>query len=54
MASGLVVVQQYERMIVQRLGTYVGLKRPGLHFLIPIIDNGTKVDLRERVIRVPT
>ncbi len=54
MASGLIVVQQYQRMIVQRLGTYVGLKRPGLHFLIPIIDNGTKVDLRERVIRVPT
>ena len=54
MASGLVVVQQYQRLIVQRLGTFVGLKRPGLHFLIPIIDNGTKVDLRERVIRVPT
>ena len=54
MASGLVIVQQYERMVVQRLGTLVGVRRPGLHFLIPIIYNGTKVDVRERVTRVPT
>ena len=54
MSSGLIVVQQYERMVVQRLGTFVGLARPGLRFLIPIIYNGTKVDLRERVTRVPT
>lgn len=54
MASGLVIVQQYERMVVQRLGTFVGLRKPGLHFLIPILYNGTKVDVRERVTRVPT
>ena len=54
MASGLIVVQQYQRLVVQRLGTFVGNRRPGLHFLIPILDNGTKVDLRERVTRVPT
>ncbi|MDA0733762.1 MAG: SPFH/Band 7/PHB domain protein [Chloroflexi bacterium] len=54
MASGLLVVQQYERLVVQRLGTFVGNRLPGLHFLIPVLDNGTKVDLRERVTRVPT
>ena len=54
MASGMVVVQQYQRMVVQRLGTFVGSRRPGFHFLIPVIYNGTKVDLRERVERVPT
>ena len=54
MSSGLIVVQQYERMVVQRLGNFVGLSKPGLRFLIPIIYNGTKVDLRERVTRVPT
>ena len=54
MASGLVIVQQYERMVVQRLGTLVGVRRPGLHFLLPILYNGTKVDVRERVTRVPT
>lgn len=54
MASGLIVVQQYQQMVVQRLGTFVGNRRPGLHFLIPVLYNGTKVDLRERVTRVPT
>ncbi len=54
MSAGIVIVQQYQRMVVQRFGTYVGLRRPGFHFLIPIVYNGTKVDLRERVARVPT
>jgi regulator of protease activity HflC (stomatin/prohibitin superfamily) len=54
MAIGLIVVQQYQRMVVQRLGTFIGTRRPGLHFLIPVLYNGTKVDLRERVTRVPT
>ena len=54
MSSGLVVVQQYERMVVQKLGSFDGVRRPGLRFLIPILYKGTKVDLRERVQRVPT
>ena len=54
MASGVVIVQQYQRMVVQRFGTYVGSRRPGLHILIPFLYHGTKVDLRERVTRVPT
>ncbi len=54
MSSGLIIVQQYQRMVVQRLGTFVGLRRPGLHFLLPILYNGTRVDVRERVTRVPT
>ena len=54
MASGLLVVQAYQRMVVQKFGTYVGTSLPGLKFLIPIMYHGTKVDLRERVARVPT
>ena len=54
MATGVVVVQQYQRMIVQKFGTYIGTRRPGLHVLIPFMYHGTKVDLRERVARVPT
>jgi regulator of protease activity HflC (stomatin/prohibitin superfamily) len=41
-------------MIVQKFGTYVGTRRSGLHFLMPFVYHGTKVDLRERVTRVPT
>jgi regulator of protease activity HflC (stomatin/prohibitin superfamily) len=54
MGFGLIMVQQYQRMVVQKFGTFVGTRRSGLHFLIPFIYNGTKVDLRERVTRVPT
>ena len=54
MASGIVIVQQYQRMVVQKFGTYIGTFKPGFHFLIPIMYTGTKVDLRERVARVPT
>jgi regulator of protease activity HflC (stomatin/prohibitin superfamily) len=50
------VVQQYEQMVVFRLGkTNESLVRgPGLRFLIPIIDRPTKVDVRERFIEVPS
>ena len=54
MAFGLILVQQYQRLVVQKFGTFVGTRRSGLHFLMPVIYHGTKVDLRERVTRVPT
>ena len=49
------VVAQWERMVVKRWGqTNPGLVRePGLRFLIPIVDQGIKVDLREQFIEVP-
>ena len=54
MSAGLIMVQQYQKMVIQRFGTYTGTKSSGLHFLIPFVFHGTKVDLRERVARVPT
>lgn len=54
MAFGLILVQQYQRMVVQKFGTFTGTRRSGLHFLMPVVYHGTKVDLRERVQRVPT
>ena len=54
MSAGLIMVQQYQRMVVQRFGTFTGTKSSGLHLLIPFVFHGTKVDLRERVARVPT
>jgi regulator of protease activity HflC (stomatin/prohibitin superfamily) len=50
------VVNQYERMVVFRLGkTGPSLVRdPGLRFLIPIIDRPEKVDIREKFIEVPS
>jgi len=50
------VVQQYEKMVVFRLGrTNASMVRdPGLRFLIPIIDRPVKVDVREQFIEVPS
>jgi regulator of protease activity HflC (stomatin/prohibitin superfamily) len=50
------IVQQYEQMVVFRLGrTNEGMVRgPGLQFLIPIVDRPAKVDIREQFIEVPS
>jgi regulator of protease activity HflC (stomatin/prohibitin superfamily) len=43
------VAQQWERAIVLRLGRYVGLKGPGLFWVIPLIDTVTRT-IDQRVI----
>jgi regulator of protease activity HflC (stomatin/prohibitin superfamily) len=50
------IVQQYEKMVVFRLGkTNESMVRdPGLRFLIPIVDRPVKVDIREQFIEVPS
>jgi regulator of protease activity HflC (stomatin/prohibitin superfamily) len=50
------VVQQYEKMVVFRLGkTNESLVRgPGINLIWPIIDRPVKVDLRESFIEVPS
>ena len=50
------VVQQYERLVVFRLGrTDETLTRgPGIRFLIPIVDRPVRVDLRETLTEVPS
>ena len=50
------VVQQYEKMVVFRLGRTSDrfVYEPGLRFLIPIVDRPVKVDIREAFIEVPS
>jgi len=47
------IVQEYERLVVFRLGRCVGQRGPGIVFLIPILDRGVRVDLREQVREIP-
>ena len=54
MAAGIVIVQQQERMVVQRFGRFDKVVGPGFRFLVPIIFSGTKVGIWERTQRVPT
>ena len=52
-ATAIRIVPEYERIVVFRLGRCVGDKGPGIVFLIPIIDRGVRVDLREQVREIP-
>jgi regulator of protease activity HflC (stomatin/prohibitin superfamily) len=47
------VIREYERAVVFRLGRLLGIKGPGLFFLIPFIDSMVKVDLRIVAVDVP-
>ncbi|XP_037079418.1 LOW QUALITY PROTEIN: band 7 protein AGAP004871-like [Pollicipes pollicipes] len=49
------VVQEYERAVIFRLGRLVsgGAKGPGIFFILPCIENYTKIDLRTSVFDVP-
>lgn len=47
------IIPEYQRLVVFRLGRCVGAKGPGIVFLIPFIDRGIKVDLREQVREIP-
>ncbi len=40
------VVREYERGVIFRLGRLVGARGPGLFFIIPIIEQMIKIDLR--------
>lgn len=52
-ASGLKIVQEYERGVRFTLGKFSGIINPGLRFVIPIIQTWQKVDIRVRAIDVP-
>ena len=54
MAFGIVVVKQFERMVVLKWGRHVRTSPAGFRFVVPIMETGRVVDLRERVRRVPT
>lgn len=47
------IVNEYQRLVVFRLGRCIGTKGPGLVLLIPVIDRAVKADLREQVREVP-
>lgn len=53
LASAIRIVPEYQRLVVFRLGRCIGAKGPGLIFLIPIVDRGVRVDLREQVREIP-
>jgi regulator of protease activity HflC (stomatin/prohibitin superfamily) len=53
LSAALKVVREYERGGVFRLGRWVGLRGPGLVFIIPFVEVMRKVDLRVITMDVP-
>ncbi|MEM0000412.1 MAG: SPFH domain-containing protein [Desulfurococcaceae archaeon] len=51
--SHIKVIPEYKRLVIFRLGKLVAIKGPGLVFLVPLIDRGVEVDLREFVLDIP-
>lgn len=47
------VLPEYERLVVLRLGKFAGTRGPGLTLLIPFMEKGRKVDMRERFLEIP-
>src|SRR3954467_7357907 len=47
------IIPEYQRIVVFRLGRLLGAKGPGLVLLIPFVDKGTIVDLREFFLEIP-
>ncbi len=53
MSKAIKIVNEYERVVIFRLGRLSGVKGPGLFLIIPIIDTVVKIDLRVVTIDVP-
>ena len=53
LSAAIKIVQEYERGGVFRLGRWVGLRGPGIVFIIPFIERMRKVDLRVITMDVP-
>jgi regulator of protease activity HflC (stomatin/prohibitin superfamily) len=49
--SGLRIAQEYQRGVIFRLGRYVGLRGPGLYWIIPLyIERAVTIDIRTRTV----
>ena len=52
-ATGLKVVNEYERGVRFTLGKYSGIMSPGLRLVIPILQSWQRVDMRVKAVDVP-
>ena len=51
--SSIKVLNEYERGVMFTLGRFTGIKGPGVIFVVPIVQQMRKVDLRVIVLNVP-
>ncbi|MGF1527283.1 MAG: slipin family protein [Candidatus Competibacterales bacterium] len=48
------ILREYERAVVFTLGRYTGVKGPGLIIIVPFVQQLVRVDIRTRVLDVPS
>ncbi len=53
LVKAIKIVPEYQRLMVFRLGRSIGTKGPGVAILIPVVDRGIRVDLREQYLEIP-
>jgi len=51
--NAIKILKEYERGVIFTLGRFTGIRGPGLIFVIPIVQQMTRVDLRTIVLDVP-
>lgn len=51
--AGLRIVNEYERGVLFFLGKYIGLMKPGLKIVLPVIMTWRRVDLRVKAVDIP-
>jgi regulator of protease activity HflC (stomatin/prohibitin superfamily) len=54
LAYSIRILREYERAVVFMLGRFWGVKGPGLIIIIPFVQQMVRVDLRTRVLDVPS
>ncbi|WP_372424722.1 slipin family protein [Salinarimonas chemoclinalis] len=53
-ASAIRIMREYERAVVFTLGRYSGVRGPGIVFVIPVLQQAVKVDIRTITMDVPS
>ena len=53
LSQSIKMVNEYERVVIFRLGRLSGVKGPGIFLIIPIVDKAIKIDLRIVAIDIP-
>ena len=53
LSQSIKMVNEYERVVIFRLGRLSGVKGPGIFLIIPLVDRAMKIDLRVVAIDVP-
>jgi regulator of protease activity HflC (stomatin/prohibitin superfamily) len=52
--TGVKIIREYERAVVLRLGRLVGPRGPGIIYIVPLIEQMYKIDLRTITLDVPS